>query len=222
MTTNESDCKITEPAIDYKTHWNAAYNKNSTEKLGWFEGKSTQTLALIKETKIAKNATILNVGSGSSTLIDNLLAEGFSNIIANDLSVASLDSLKNRIGENDKVQFLVDDLLNPLKLNELENIDLWNDRAVLHFFLKDEEIASYFNILKKVLKPNGFVIIAVFAENGAEKCCGLPLKRYTVAMLQDYLGVNFELKNSFNYTFVNPYGAERPYIYSLFQRKNKK
>ncbi|MEE9409254.1 MAG: class I SAM-dependent methyltransferase [Polaribacter sp.] len=220
MTTNESDCKITEPSIDYKNHWNVAYNKNSTEKLGWFEEKPAQTLALIKETKIAKNATILNVGSGSSTLIDNLLAEGFSNIIANDLAKSSLNSLKNRIGDSSKVQFLVDDLLNPSKLNELENIDLWNDRAVLHFFLKEEEITSYFNILKKILKPNGFVIIAVFSENGAEKCCGLPLKRYSLEMLQDYLGADFELKNSFNYTFVNPYGAERPYIYSLFQRKN--
>lgn len=220
MTTNKTDCKNTEAAIDYKKHWNAAYNKNSTEKLGWYEENSAQTLALIKETKIAKNATILNVGAGSSTIIDNLLAAGFSNIIANDLAEASLTSLKRRVGDSGKVQFLVDDLLNPSKLNTLENIDLWNDRAVLHFFLKDDEIATYFSLLKKVLKPNGFVIIAVFAENGAEKCSGLPLKRYSVAMLQNNLGADFELKKSFNHTFVNPNGDERPYIYSLFQRKS--
>ncbi|AUC83903.1 class I SAM-dependent methyltransferase [Polaribacter sp. ALD11] len=220
MTTNETDCKITAPAIDYKKHWNAAYSKNSTEKLGWYEESSAQTLALIKETKIAKNATILNVGAGSSTIIDNLLAAGFSNIIANDLAEASLTSLKSRVGDSGKVQFLVDDLLNPSKLNTLENIDLWNDRAVLHFFLKEEEIATYFNLLKKILKLNGFVIIAVFAENGAEKCCGLPLKRYSVAMLQNNLGPSFELIKSFNHTFVNPNGDDRPYIYSLFQRKS--
>ncbi|TXD48448.1 class I SAM-dependent methyltransferase [Polaribacter sp. IC073] len=211
---------MSSPAKDYKKHWNAAYNKISTEKLGWYEENSAQTLALIKETKIAKNATILNVGAGSSTIIDNLLAAGFSNIIANDLAEASLTSLKSRVGDSDKVQFLVDDLLNPSKLKRLKKIDLWNDRAVLHFFLKDEEIATYFNLLKKILKPNGFVIIAVFAENGAEKCCGLPLKRYSVAMLQKNLGANFELIKSFNHTFVNPNGDDRPYIYSLFQRKS--
>lgn len=220
MTTNESDCKITTPKIDYKKHWNAAYLKSSTDKLGWFEEKSTQTLDLIKEAKISKNATILNVGSGSSTLVDNLLEEGFSNIIANDLAEESLISLKNRIGANNNVQFIVDNILHPTKLNRLKNIDLWNDRAVLHFFLKDEEITAYLELEKKVLKPNGFVIIAVFAKDGAEKCCGLPLKRYNVSMLQNELGTGFELKKSFNYTFVNPYGAERPYIYTLFQRKN--
>ncbi|WP_087520330.1 class I SAM-dependent methyltransferase [Polaribacter sp. SA4-12] len=220
MTTNESDCKITDPDINYKKHWNTAYLTNSTEKLGWYEENSEQTLALIKETRISKRATILNVGSGSSTLIDNLLEAGFTNIIANDLSDESLDSLKNRVGDNNEIQFLVDDIISPTKLNELKNIDLWNDRAVLHFFLKDEETSTYFNLLKKVLSPNGFVIIAVFAKNGAEKCCGLPLKRYDIDMLQKELGKEFELLKTFNYTFVNPFGGERPYIYTLFQRKN--
>ena len=220
MITNEEDRKISIEKIDYKTHWNAAYLNNATEKLGWFEGNSEKTLALIKETKLPENATILNVGSGSSTLIDALLKEGFSNIIANDLAEESLESLKNRIGNNNNVQFVVDDLLHPLKLNKLENIDLWNDRAVLHFFKKKEEIDAYFNLLKKVMSLNGFVIIAVFSKNGAEKCCGLTLKRYDVEMLQKELGANFKLIKSFNYTFVNPFGGERPYIYTLFQRKN--
>ena len=147
------------------------------------------------------------------------MEEGFSNIYANDLSENSLKSLKNRIGESNKVQFIVDDLLNSKKINKLKNIDLWNDRAVLHFFLNDDEIKAYFRLLKQVLKPNGFVIIAIFNENGAEKCCGLPLKRYNTAMLQNELGQEFKLLKSFNYTFINPYGGERPYIYTLFQRQ---
>ncbi len=220
MAINESDCEIIETALDFKKHWNEAYLNNKTEKLGWFEEKSEQTLILINKAKLSKDALILNVGAGSSTLIDNLLTDDFSNIIANDLSEEALESLKNRVGENDKVKFIVDDLLNPSKLNKLENIDLWNDRAVLHFFLKEEEIKAYFNLLKKVLKANGFVIISVFAKNGAEKCCGLPVKRYDVEMLENELGTDFELKNSFNYTFVNPFGADRPYIYALFQRIN--
>ena len=220
MAINESDCDIIETALDFKKHWNEAYLNNKTEKLGWFEEKSEQTLILINKAKLSKDALILNVGAGSSTLIDNLLTDDFSNIIANDLSEEALESLKNRVGENDKVKFIVDDLLNPSKLNKLENIDLWNDRAVLHFFLKEEEIKAYFNLLKKVLKANGFVIISVFAKNGAEKCCGLPVKRYDVEMLENELGTDFELKKSFNYTFVNPFGADRPYIYALFQRIN--
>ena len=107
MTTNESDCIITDEKIDYKLHWNTAYQKNSTEKLGWYEEKSEQTLALISEARIPKNAAILNVGAGSSTLIDNLLQEDFTNIIANVflkfISVRFLLTIK--ISSNIALQF---------------------------------------------------------------------------------------------------------------------
>lgn len=219
MTTNESECQVSK--VNYTEHWNKAYTKNPTEKLGWYEERSTQTLELISKTQLPKDATILHVGAGSSTLVDDLVKEGYTNQIANDLSEKSLQDLKTRLGvQADQVRFLVDDLTNPSVLNTLEQVDLWNDRAVLHFFLKEEEQKAYFDLVKKVVKNNGFVLIAVFALEGAEKCCGLPLQRYNVQMLQDHLGSEFRLQESFDHTFVNPYGGERPYVYALFQRKN--
>jgi len=221
MTTEESDCKNPEK-IDYQEHWNGAYTKKTTDKLGWFEEHSKETIDLIKKAKLNKNAKILNVGVGSSMLIDELLTDGYTNLIANDLSRKALDSLKERLGEDSlKVNFMADDLLNPKRLQALDDVDLWADRAVLHFFLKQEEQEAYFSLLKKVVKINGFVIIAVFALDGAEKCCGLELKRYNTIMLQEKLGKEFNLIEEFNHTFINPYGAERPYIYTLFQRKSK-
>lgn len=218
MTSNNSDADIPDASIDYKKHWNSVYSKNPSERLGWFEKKSTQTLDLINQTNLVKTAKILNIGAGSSVLIDNLLELGFTNIIANDLSEVSLASLKKRVGMNEKVQFIVDDLLHPLQLNSLKNVDLWNDRAVLHFFVKKHDISAYFNLLKRVLSQNGYVIIAVFAKNGADKCSELPLQKYDVNMLQKELGPKFTLLKTFNYTYINPYGGERPYIYTLFQR----
>ena len=106
MTKNKSKCQIPLSSKDYKKHWNLAYLNNSTEKLGWFEKISRQTLDLINETELAKEAKILNIGVGSSTLIDNLLEEGFTNIIANDFADISLNFLKKRIGKNDRVQYL--------------------------------------------------------------------------------------------------------------------
>lgn len=217
MTTNESDCQVSE--INYRDHWNTAYTKNPTEKLGWYEDKSIKTLELINRTNLPKNARILNVGVGSSTVIDDLIDEGYTNLIANDLSEKSLHDLKDRLGEKaSEVTFLVDDLTAPEKLDKLNEVDLWNDRAVLHFFLSKAEKQAYFNLLRQVVKPKGYVLIAVFALEGAEKCCGLPLQRYDVSMLQNSLGEEFTLQESLNYTFVNPYGGERPYVYALFQR----
>lgn len=221
MTTKESDCKVPEENT-LKKHWDIAYTKNTTQKLGWYEESSKKTIELIKTSEVAKNAKILNVGVGSSKIIDELIADGYTNLIANDLSQKAIDDIKDRLKEKStEIDFIVDDLINPSKLNKLSNVDVWNDRAVLHFFLKEEEKASYFKLLKQLVKNNGFVIIAVFALNGAEKCCGLELQRYNAEMLQERLGEDFELIKKFNYTFTNPYGGERPYIYTLFQRKNK-
>ncbi len=221
MTTKESDCKIPDEN-NLKTHWNTAYAKNTTEKLGWYEESSKETLDLIHKTGIDKSAKILNVGVGSSMLVDELLARGYSNIIANDFSEKALSDLKERLGEEaSKVSFIIDDLTNSTELKKLDNVAIWNDRAVLHFFLKKEEQDAYFNLVKKVVSPNGFVIIAVFALDGAEKCCGLELQRYNTDMLQERLGDDFVLKEDFNHNFINPYGGERPYVYTLFQRKSK-
>ena len=218
MTSNNSDSEMPDASIDYKKHWNTVYLNNPLERLGWFEEKSTQTLDLINQINLVKTAKILNIGAGSSVLIDNLLELGFTNIIANDLSEVSLASLKKRVGMNEKVQFIVDDLLHPLQLNSLKNVDLWNDRAVLHFFVKKQDISAYFNLLKRVLSLNGYVIIAVFAKNGANTCCELPIQKYDVNMLQKELGAKFTLLKTFNHTYINPHGGERPYIYTLFQR----
>lgn len=203
-----------------KQHWDAVYYKKD-EQLGWYEPNPEQTTFLIAKTNLAKDASILNVGSGTTTLIDKLLELGYSNIIANDLSEIALEKLKKRIEKkyNYQLHTVVDDLTNPKTLNQLPNIDLWIDRAVLHFFLKEEEQKAYFNLIHQMVSKGGFVLIAVFALNGAEKCSGLPLQRYNVEMLQHELGQEFNLIKAFNYIYINPYGDERPYIYTLFQRQ---
>ncbi len=203
-----------------KKHWNKAYNKDDNQ-LGWFEENPTQTMQLIEECKLETNVRILNVGVGTTTLIDSLLDTGYTNLLANDLSDLALEKLKERIkkSHNYNLNCITDDLTDPKELQNLEPIDLWIDRAVLHFFLKEEEQTAYFNLIKKIVAKNGYVFIAVFALDGAEKCCGLDLKRYNSDMIQNSLGSDFQLINSFNYTFINPFGGERPYVYTLFKRQ---
>ena len=204
-----------------KEHWNAAYNVED-EQLGWFEANPMQTMELVNACDLQKDATILNVGAGTTTLIDTLLEEGYTNMIANDLSDLALDKLKQRIkkSHNYNLTCIKDDLTNPQKINKLQNIDLWIDRAVLHFFLTETEQNAYFNLIQKIVSKNGYVIIAVFSLEGAQKCCGLDLKRYNLEMLQNNLGTHFNLIKTFNHTFINPFGGERPYIYTLFQRQS--
>ena len=202
------------------SHWDKAYHKED-EQLGWFESNPQSTIRLIEKCNLNKEATILNVGSGTTFLIDWLIETGFTNIIANDVSEVALSKLKKRIQNkfNYGLNCLSDDLTKPLKLNKLTDVDLWIDRAVLHFFLKKEEQTAYFELIDKITSKDAFVIIAVFSLDGAEKCCGLDLQRYNLEMLQQGLGKSFKLIETFNHTYTNPFGGKRPYIYTLFQKQ---
>jgi len=113
----------------------------------------------------------------------------------------------------------VDDLTNPTEINVLQNLDLWHDRAVLHFFTDANSQETYFELIKKLVKQNGFVIIAAFNLNGATKCSGLPVHRYDANLLQEKLGNGFELIESFDYIYTMPSSDTREYIYTLFKRK---
>ena len=207
--------------INYTEHWDKVYQTKEDEQLGWFEKDPGPTLKLIDKCNLKPDATILNVGVGTTTLIDALLDKGFTKIIANDLSKAALEKLETRILKkyNYQLRSIADDLTNPKNLLKLKNIDLWIDRAVLHFFLSEEGQENYFNTLKSVVSKKGYVIIAVFSLEGAEKCSGLPLQRYNAEMLQEKLGSEFELVDTFNHIYINPSGSERPYVYTLFQKQ---
>lgn len=207
--------------INYTEHWDKVYQTKEDEQLGWFEKDPGPTLKLIDKCNLKPDATILNVGVGTTTLIDALLDKGFTNIIVNDLSKAALQKLEARILKkyNYQLNCIADDLTNPENLIKLKNVDLWIDRAVLHFFLTKEGQDNYFKTIKSVVSKGGYVLIAVFSLEGAEKCSGLPLQRYNSEMLQEKLGPDFKLIEAFNHIYINPSGGERPYIYTLFQRQ---
>lgn len=230
---NENSCNIddkgksccsapasTNTETNLKEHWNNAYLNSPEEKLGWFETDLSPTLNLVSKTGLDKSARILNVGAGSTTLIDELIKLGFDKLIASDLSEIALKKLDNRI-KNSKVDYVVDDLTEPTKLTKIENVDLWIDRAVLHFFTKNNEQDTYFELLKSKVNKNGFVILAEYNTNGATVCAGLPVHRYSKEMLVEKLGSEFELLESFEYTYFMPSAAERPYIYTLFIKKGQ-
>ncbi|PCH49612.1 MAG: SAM-dependent methyltransferase, partial [Flavobacteriaceae bacterium] len=121
---------------DFKKHWNNAYQKSPISNLGWYEEDPIPSMELILECNLPKDALIFNAGAGATTLIELLLNKGYSNIVVNDISDAALTELKNNLSNHgiSSVQFIVDDLTNPIKLLKLKNVDLWHDRAVLHFF----------------------------------------------------------------------------------------
>lgn len=203
-----------------KEHWENVYDQKAVEELGWYESDPEPSIRLIELCRLHKDARILNAGAGASTLVDKLLQLGYRNIIANDISEKALQELQNRLGPEQSalVEWMVDDLTKPDELEGLEPVDLWHDRAVLHFFNDVASQNRYFNLLRKLVKSGGYVIIAAFNLNGAPKCSGLPVFRYDAEMLQHKLGKEFQLHKAFDHTYTQPSGDPRPYVYTLFRK----
>lgn len=209
--------------IDYSKHWNMVYSSNDMNNLGWYEEKPKPSLDLITKCGLAKNAKILDVGSGATTLIDNLIQQGYKNIIALDISKIALEKLKARLPQENKefVQLIVDDIVEPQNLNFPLDVDLWHDRTVLHFLTDENQQAGYLATLRRIVKKGGYIIIAVFSLEGARKCSGLNVNNYDQKMISEFLGNEFELLEYFNHLYISPSGGERPYVYTLFRRVNK-
>ena len=219
ITAKSSCCSSPSPKVEknFKEHWDTAYSNNPMEKLGWFETDLSPSLELINKTGLSNNARILNVGSGSTVLIDALLELDYRNLIATDISDVALDNLKNRIS-SEYVEYIQDDLTKSEELNKIENVDLWIDRAVLHFFNDKKDQDAYFDLMKSKITKGGYAILAEFSLEGAAKCSGLDVFRYSKEMLADQLGGSFKLIEHFDYTYTMPSGDPRLYIYTLFQR----
>lgn len=219
---DDTFCKNKNSDCDYEKHWNNTYQKTPVNSLGWYEENPIPSLKLIEQCNLPKDALIFNAGAGASTLIEHLLNKGYSNIVVNDIAAAALAELKNNLSEhkNSQLQIIVDDLTNPTELLKLKNIDLWHDRAVLHFFTSLEQQKAYFELLKRAVRPEGYVILAEFELDEVSKCSGLTTFNYNKSMLQERLGDDFKLLNSFTYAYTQPSGNTRTFIYTLFQRKD--
>ena len=113
---------------------------------------------------------------------------------------------------------LVHDLTSDEFPKLVSGVDLWHDRAVLHFLTEERQQVKYIQNLDEIVNKGGYVLIATFALNGASKCSGLDIKRYSVSMLEEFLGSKYELLQSHDYIYIMPNGSERPYVYTLFKR----
>jgi hypothetical protein len=126
--------------------------------------------------------------------------------------------VKQRLhGREKDSDWLCQDISCPIVQN-IPPIDIWIDRAVLHFLIDEDSIQGYFANVKANVKKGGYAIFAEFSQTGAKQCAGLSVQQYSIEALSRRLGTSFKLLSHFDYTYINPRGEERPYLYALFQR----
>lgn len=59
--------------MDRKQHWEQVYTNKPSDAVSWFQNHADQSLRLIHNTGLGKDAAIIDVGGGASTLVDDLL-----------------------------------------------------------------------------------------------------------------------------------------------------
>ncbi len=197
-------------------HWNSIFAAKNAEQLGWYETDVSQTLKFLEQVPHIETATAFLPGAGTSLLVDEILHR-VERLILNDISDEALYQLKQRTGEQTHIIWLHHDMSQPVNA-ELPVVDIWIDRAVLHFLLDETDIQGYFANLHAMTCQGSYVLLAEFSTSGALKCAGLELHRYSLEEMTQRMGPDFQLIHHEYYTFTNPSGDPRPYIYALFKK----
>ncbi|ALI55985.1 hypothetical protein IMCC12053_2038 [Celeribacter marinus] len=139
-----------------------------------------------------------------------------------DLSEAALSISRGRLElRAQQVDWIVADIT---EWEPRRDYSVWHDRAVFHFLTKPEDRAAYVRALSKGLKPGGIAIIATFAEDGPEKCSGLPVERYSPESLAGeinrLLPAHFDLVEAKAHVHLTPKGNEQRFQYSIFEKNH--
>lgn len=199
-----------------KNHWEQVYSTKAIDTVSWFQAHADDSLRFLQKTGVGKSAAIMDVGGGASTLVDDLLLQGYKNVTVLDIAEQALSASKARLGEHaGDVHWLVADITHA----ELpaHSVDVWHDRAVFHFLTAENDRKAYIKNMLHALKPNGHGIIATFAEDGPLKCSGLEIVRYSVSALQAELGEPFTLLTSEKVLHNTPGGNVQQFNYCYFR-----
>lgn len=201
-----------------KDHWDNVYTTKATDSVSWFQEHAQTSLELIHASGINTGAAIIDIGGGASTLVDDLLLAGFTQLSVLDLSSAALEKAKIRLGDNaTKVTWLSSDITQTHFA--ANSYSLWHDRAVFHFLTDPVARAAYKNNLLHALQPKGFFVIATFAEDGPTKCSNLPVMRYSAEELYAEFSADFLLLETRKETHKTPFDTTQSFVYCLMQKK---
>ena len=198
--------------MDAKTHWEKVYTSKEPEEVSWYRPHLETSLALVERAAHSHSASIIDIGAGESTLVDDLLARGYENITVLDVSQTALEVTKKRLGLlAEQVKWIVADITQV----ELESFayDVWHDRAVFHFLTSIEQRAAYVRNVAKTVKPGGYVIVSTFGPEGPTKCSGLEVMRYDAESLRDEFGAHFRLVESLKELHRTPFGTTQQFVY---------
>jgi SAM-dependent methyltransferase len=201
--------------MDRRAHWNQVYGNKKPNEVSWYQPSPERSLEFIR-CFTGPSARIVDVGGGASQIVDALLDLGYQKPVVVDLSATALDHAKERLGSRAAlVDWIEGDVTKDLPL---PNVDLWHDRAVLHFLTEVTDQQAYARLAGRTVRSGGYAVIGTFAPDGPERCSGLPVRRHDGQSVAGLLGPYFELLDEQREVHRTPLGAEQRFCWSAFRR----
>jgi 2-polyprenyl-3-methyl-5-hydroxy-6-metoxy-1,4-benzoquinol methylase len=198
--------------MDSKTHWEKVYRSKAPDQVSWYRRHLETSLALIERAAGSTSASIIDVGGGESTLVDDLLARGYQNVTVLDISQTAIDVTSQRLGSMaQRVRWLTGDVTQ-MKL-ESRAFDVWHDRAVFHFLTSTAQRLAYVENVARSVRTGGHIIVSTFGPEGPNQCSGLDVICYDADSLHDQFGARFRLVESSKELHETPSGSTQQFLY---------
>lgn len=200
-----------------REHWRRVWDGATPAQTSWYAAHLDDSLRLIRSVA-SRDARVLDVGAGASTLVDDLLRSGYRRLTALDCSATALRITRERLGRQaDRVRWVVADVTTANLPRG--SFDVWHDRALFHFMTSDRDRRRYVRHVRRTLVSGGHAIIGVFSPEGPDQCSGLAVAKYDAPRLEAAFGSEFELVRSHETRHVTPRGREQAFLFSVLRKK---
>ena len=198
---------------DVADHWHEIWSDGDPEQLSWFQASPQTSLKLIERYAPDRSSSVIDVGGGSSRLAADLLELGYLDVTVVDIAVPALERARQQMGSQaSEVTWKVAEVT---QLEMPRPVDLWHDRAVLHFLTDPAQQHAYAQRVLANLRPGGHAIVATFGPNGPDRCSGLPVERYDAATIAHTL--DLDLIEALDDTHLTPDGVQQAFVYAVLR-----
>lgn len=161
------------------SHWDEVYAGRPGDSFAWWEPQPSTLPVVLAWTE--PSMSLIDVGGGTSRLVERLLERGYRDLSVVDLSGEALESHRRALGPSSgDVEWIHQDVL---ALDPERTWRCWHDRATFHFLTRAADRHRYVALAARAVSEGGIVIVATFAEDGPASCAGLPVCRYSVESL---------------------------------------
>lgn len=200
--------------MDRTAFWESRYAETTPADRSWTEGVPTATLAALDALGCTPEDSLVDVGGGSGTLVDALVARGWRDLCVVDLATSALAEVRGRVG--DAVGLVVGDVTT---VDLTRTYRVWHDRAVLHFLTDPTDRDRYLLQLARTVEPGGVALIEVFGPDGPSQCSGLDVVRYRADELVELVGEGWDAALAADVVHRTPWGAAQQFVQVGLRRR---